>query len=95
MKLAVLLVSLLFLATTPMIEAKKTPNDPDKPNKPAKHKPTPKPKPKSKWCKKNEKRCEDFLDDPDKKCKDFCKGKKGKKFKKCNKTCNKCKKKCM
>ena len=54
MKLAMLLVSLLFLATTtPMIEAKKKPKepkDPDNPNKPAKPKPTatlkPKPKPK-------------------------------------------------
>ena len=64
MKLAVLLVSLLFLATTtPMIEAKKKPKepkDPDNPNKPAKPKPTatlkPKPKPKPKHkCKKCEK----------------------------------------
>ena len=62
MKLAVLLVSLLFLATTtPMIEAKKKPKepkDPDNPNKPAKPKPTATPTLKPKRMPKNKcKKC--------------------------------------
>eukprot|EP00321_Phaeocystis_globosa_P004590 CAMPEP_0118813622 /NCGR_PEP_ID=MMETSP1162-20130426/3054_1 /TAXON_ID=33656 /ORGANISM="Phaeocystis Sp, Strain CCMP2710" /LENGTH=84 /DNA_ID=CAMNT_0006743437 /DNA_START=73 /DNA_END=327 /DNA_ORIENTATION=+ len=78
MKLAMLLVSLLFLATTtPMIEAKKKPGKPGKPNK---------------WCKKQW--CKTLLDDPDKKCKSVCKGEKKQCKKHCKKKCTKkkCKK---
>ena len=78
MKLAMLLVSLLFLATTPMIEAKKKPNMPDIGDKPINK---PKLKPTPRWCNKC-KKCG---------CPD---SKKGKKARKCKKICKRCKKEC-
>jgi len=79
MKLAMLLVSLLFLATTtPMIEAKKKPNMPDIGDKPINK---PKLKPTPRWCNKC-KKCG---------CTD---SKPGKKCKKCKKICKKFSKKC-
>ena len=82
MKLAMLLVSLLFLATTtPMIEAKKKPKKPNGPDKP-----------KSSWCgEKTEKMCEKFLEKLGRKDRKKCK--RGKKSPRCNvlKKCEMCK----